>query len=157
MSGIDPSTVSKALALSMIGGLAGAAAAALKLESERPAIAVGIALVIVSDLLLIGPNAITYVCAAVLMNFAVMFVQPPYLGFLARLDNGTAAVTWGTLQESIGFMIGPFVGGLLLGHFSVAAFVAVVAAVFLGALALALIACSWDAREASREQLRQPT
>ena len=118
LSGIDPTTIARALALSMVGGLGGAALAGIEMKRlpEWLLIAAGIALVIASDVLLLGPTAATYVCAAVLMNFAVMFVQPPYLSFLARLEHGSAAVTWGTLMESLGLMIGPFIGGLLLEH-----------------------------------------
>lgn len=140
MSGIPHPTIAKALALSMAGGLAGAFAAGLKLGSQGAAIAAGIGLVILSDLLLLGPTGTTYVCAAILMNFAVMYVQPLYLDFLARSDNGPAAVNWGTLQQSIGFMVGPFVGGSLLQHFGIATFVACVAVLFVGALTLALLA-----------------
>ena len=151
VSGIDPATVSKALALSMVGGLAGAAVSGIEFRgpSERLVIVSGILFIILSDLLLIVPSAMTYVCAGLLMNFSVMFVQPSYLSFLARLGNGAAAVTWGTLQTSIGLMVGPLVGGLLLGRFSVRTFVVWVALLFLCALALAILGFALRAKAAS--------
>jgi predicted MFS family arabinose efflux permease len=149
VSGLDAVTISRALALSMLGGLAGAALSAVELgrHSERKVIVLGIMAIIVSNLLLMAPNTATYVMSALLMNFSVMWVQPSYLSFLARLPRGTAAVTWGQFQTSIGLMVGPFIGGLLLGGLGVQIFVLCVVGLFVCALALALTGFTLQSRQ----------
>jgi predicted MFS family arabinose efflux permease len=113
---VSVSILKWAFAGSMISGVVGAIAATVwgRRFSLPAGIYTGIGLISLAAILFLSPLAVLFVAAVLLMNLAIMFVVPAYLGFLAQAEGGEDAVTLGNLASFVGLMAGPAVGSRLI-------------------------------------------
>ncbi len=109
--GLDESTRGFYLAIGMLAGLAGSAAALYFTDRTRrlTALVIGNLLLALSYLLPLWPGRAipAFVAAALLLNVAVTFFTPFYLAALARTDTTGRNVALGILAFGLGYGIGP--------------------------------------------------
>jgi DHA1 family inner membrane transport protein len=115
---IDPETVSAALSLSALAGIAGAGIAMLlgKKVRRSVSITVGVVAQVISMLMLASEfDEKGFIAAVMIFNFSWNLCQPYLSGVMSELDpEGRVVVLMGSLQ-TIGVAVGPLIASMTMG------------------------------------------